>query len=70
MGVAETTVPCALCLFSLCLVCVFVGLLLEIPIVIFDGLMMILGLESWNLWGDLDHFVYLALYLIGCDANL
>jgi len=45
-------------------VCVFVGLLLEIPIVIFDGLMMILGLESWNLWGDLDHFVYLALYLI------
>jgi len=44
--------------------CVFVGLLLEIPIVIFDGLMMILGLESWNLWGDLDHFVYLAFYLV------
>lgn len=36
--------------------CAFLGLLLESPKVSFDGLMAILGLEIWNLWGRLGPF--------------
>lgn len=55
----------SLVLFSVCFgVCVCRGLMLESPRVIFDVLMIIFGLETWSLWGDLAYFAYLALYLV------